>query len=166
MTPLSATQSALKRIICKLRWRDENHIVLHHNSDEWAGCRVTSLCLSCVPSLPSSFSPLQISSLLLSSTVDLLCSLTFYLLLLMLFRVLLQSWTETQRVVCVCVCVSSKTLLQCDNNRCNGHHDTTNLSSVYCVCWTITDRVDRWTDGWSSCRPSVWQIGLSYLLIS
>lgn len=75
-----------------------------------------------------------------------------------LFQVFLPSWTETERVLSLTLLtqhektsLSSKALLQCYNNRCNGHHDTMNLSSVYCVCWTITDRLgDRWTDGWSS----------------
>lgn len=98
----------------------------------------------------------------------LLCILSHFYIsrFLVLFHVLLQSCTETQRVLsltlltqhektCVCVCVraSSKALLQCYNNRCNGHHDSMNLSSVYCVCWTITDRLaDRWTDGLKGTR--------------
>lgn len=75
---------------------------------------------------------------------------------LMLFHVLLQKTqspvSDLSHSAWKDLCVSSKALLQCYNNGCNGHRDTMNLSSVYCVCWSITARlVDRWETG----RPTL-----------
>lgn len=50
-------------------------------------------------------------------------------------------WPSSHEKTSLCVCVSSKAWLQYNNKRCNGHHDTMNLSSVYCVCWTVIDRL-------------------------
>lgn len=126
-----------------------------------------SLCFSFDSSPPSPcFSPPQFSSSLhcfcqrlwIDCTLKLSGLHSFSLFIsrfLTLFHYLLQSWTEIQKVlsltlltqhektcvyVCVCVCACTRF-----NNRCNGHHDNMNRSSVYCVCWSITDRPgDRW----------------------